>query len=96
MFSKTEKNYLSGSFLPSYAHKRVLDHRIKKKISQFYKNEFPLIEKFSVTDFSNITNFSNNKIICEAMRSPISEGKRSLERGTNPRPNAYEAFALPG
>ena len=97
MLSKTERDYLSGSFSPSYAHKRVLDHRIKKKINEFYNNEFPLIEKFSVNDFSNnVTEFSNNKIICKATRSPISEGKRSLGRDTNPRPNAYEAFALPG
>ncbi len=96
MLSKTERAYLTGVFSPSYAHKRVLDHRIKKKINEFYKNEFPLIQKSSVTNFSNITEFSNNKITCEAMRSPFSEGKRSLERGTNPRPNAYEAFALPG
>ncbi len=96
MFSKAERNYLLGSFSPSYAHKRVLDHRIKKKINEFYRNEFPLIQKFSVTKISNITEFSNNKIICEATRSPFSDGNQSLERGTNPRPNAYEAFALPG
>ncbi len=76
--------------LHSYAHKRVLDHRIKKKINKFYKKESPLIQN------STVTEFSNNKTIYEAMRSPIYEGKQSLERGTNPRPNAYEAFALPG
>ena len=97
MLSKSERDYLSGSFSPSYAHKRVLDHRIKKKINAFYKNEFPLIEKFFVSNFSNnVTEFSNNKIIFEATRSPFSEGKQSLERDLNPRPNAYEAFALPG
>ncbi len=97
MFSKTERDYLSGSFSPSYAHKRVLDHRIKKKINEFYKKELPLIQNSSVRDFSNtVTDFSNNKITCEAMRSPIYEVNESLERGTNPRPNAYEAFALPG
>ena len=97
MFSKTERDYLMCKVTPSYAHKRVLDHRIKKKISDFYKNEYPLIEKFSVNNFSNnVTEFSNNKIICEATRSPFSEGKRSLGRDTSTRPNAYEAFALPG
>ena len=96
MLSKTERAYLTGVFSPSYAHKRVLDHRIKKKINEFYKNELPLIQNSTVTDFSNVTKFSNNKIICEATRSPIYEGKQSLERGTSPRPNAYEAFALPG
>jgi hypothetical protein len=97
MFSKTEQDYLSGIFSPSYSHKRVLDHRIRKKIYEFYKNEFPLIQKYSVSDFSNnVTEFSNNKITCEAMRSPFSEGKRSLGCGSITRPNAYEAFALPG
>jgi hypothetical protein len=97
VFSKTERDYLSGLFSPTYAYKRVLDHRIKKKVFDFYKNEFPLIQKFSVSDFSNnVTEFSNNKIICEATRSPFSEGKRSLGRDTSTRPNAYEAFALPG
>jgi hypothetical protein len=97
MFSKTERGYLSGIISPSNIHKRVLDHRIKKKINEFYKNEFPLIQNSSVIDFSNsVTEFSNNKIICEATRSPISEGKRSLGRGSITRPNAYEAFALPG
>ena len=97
MLSKTERDYLSGSFTPSYAHKRVLDHRIKKKINEFYKKDFPLIEKFSVNDFSNnVTEFSNKKKICEATHRPFSEGMQSLGRDLNPRPNAYEAFALPG
>ncbi len=97
MLSKRERDYLLGKCIPSYAHKRVLDHRIKKKINEFYKNELPLIQNSTVMEFSNsVTEFSNNKTICEAMRSPIYEGKQSLERGTNPRPNAYEAFALPG
>ncbi len=97
MLSKTERNYLLGIISPSYAHKRVLDHKIKKKIELFYKNELTLIQNSNVIDFGNtVTEFSNNKITCEAMRSPIYEGNQSLERGTNPRPNAYEAFALPG
>ena len=85
MFSKTEQNYISGSFSPSNSYKRVLEHRIKKKIDDFYQNEFPLIEKFSVSNISNnVTEFSNNKIICEATRSPFSEGKQSLGRDLNP------------
>ena len=97
MFSKTELDYLSGTLSPSSAHKRVLDHRIKKKINEFYKNEYSLIQNSSVIDFSNtVTEFSNNKIICEAMRSPIYEGKQSLGCDSITRPNAYEAFALPG
>jgi hypothetical protein len=97
MLSKTEKKYLCGEYIPSKSHKRFLNHKIKKKIKEFYQEELSLIQNSSVSDFANtVSEFSNNKIICEATRSPFSEGKRSLERGTNPRPNAYEAFALPG
>ncbi len=97
MLSKTEKKYLCGEYSPSKSHKRFLNHKIKKKIKEFYQFELPLIKNSSVSDFTNsVSEFTNNKIICEATRSPIYEGKQSLERGTNPRPNAYEAFALPG
>ncbi len=93
MFIKSEREYLLGTLSLSPTHKRVLDHRIKKKINNFYQNEFPLIQKLSVNNFSNnVTKFSNKKIISEGMRSPIYEGKQSLERGTNPRPNAYDAL----
>ncbi len=79
MFSKTERDYISNVFSPSYSHKRVLEHRIKKKINEFYKNKFPLIQKFTVTDFSNnVTEFSNNKIIYEATCSPIYEENKAL------------------
>ena len=97
MLSKTEKEYLSGEYHPSESHKRFLNHKIKKKIKEFYQIELPLIQNSSVSDFYNIVSeFTNNKIICEATRSPNSEGMRSLGRGSITRPNAYEAFALPG
>ncbi len=88
MLSKTERNYISGTFSPSYAHKRVLDHRINKKLKDFYKNELPVIQNSSVIEFSNVTEFSNTK--------STSEGMRSLGCASTTRPNAYEAFALPG
>ncbi len=97
MLSKTERKYLSGEYYPSKSHKRFLNHKIKKKIKEFFQQELPLIQNSSVSDFANtVSDFANNNLIAEGTRSPISEGKRSLERGTNPRPNAYEAFALPG
>jgi hypothetical protein len=81
MLSKTEKNYLSEMLSPSHSHKRVLDHRIKKKINEFYKKEFPLIQNSSVIDFNNIvTKFSNNineNSTAESMRRPNHEGKFS-------------------
>jgi hypothetical protein len=97
VLSKTEKEYILGKYTPNKNYKRFLDHKIKKKIKKFYVNELPLIQNSSVSDFANtVSNFTNNNLIAEGTRSPFSEGKWSLERGTNPRPNAYEAFALPG
>ncbi len=87
MLSKTEREYLSGEYIPSITHRRVLNHRIRNKIKEYYTQELSIIQ--NVTEFSNaVTEFSNT--------SNNYNRKQSLERGTNPRPNAYEAFALPG
>ena len=87
MLSKTERDYLLGKIIPSITYKRVLNHRIKNKIKEYYTQELPLIQ--------NITEFSN--IITELSNSFVNHNrKQSLGRDTNPRPNAYEAFALPG
>ena len=101
MLSKTEREYLLGKYSPSNNYRRFLDHKIKKKIKEFYQVELPLIQNSSVSDFTNIivSDFTNNekeKLIAEGTRSPFSEGKRSLGRDSITRPNAYEAFALPG
>ena len=83
MFSKTERNYILGNYIPSITHRRVLNHRIRNKIKEYYTQELPIMQ--NVTEFSNaITEFSNT--------SKNNITKRSLERGTNPRPNAYEAL----
>ena len=34
MLSKTEREYLQGNFIPTNAHKRVLNHKIRKKLSR--------------------------------------------------------------
>ena len=61
MLSKTERDYLLGTISPSHAHKRVLDHRINKKLKEFFRLELPLIHNSSVTDFrNNVTEFSND------------------------------------
>lgn len=61
MLSKTERSYISGIFSPSYAYKRVLNYRINKKLNDFFRSELPLIQKSTVTTFSNIvTEFGNN------------------------------------
>ena len=58
MLSKTERDYLLGTYTPSITHKRVLNHRIKNKIKEYYSKELPLIQ--NVTEFSNaVTEFSN-------------------------------------
>ena len=81
MFSKTERDYILGKYMPSITHRRVLNHRIRNKIKEYYTQELPIMQ--NVTEFSNaITEFSNT--------SKNNITKRSLERGTNPRPNAYE------
>ena len=83
MFSKTERNYLAGKYIPSITHRRVLNHRIRNKIKEYYTQEYPIIQ--NVTEFSNaVTEFSNT--------SSNYIAKESLGRGTNPRPNAYEAL----
>ena len=83
MFSKTERDYILGKYMPSITHRRVLNHRIRNKIKEYYTQELPIMQ--NVTEFSNaITEFSNT--------SKNNITKRSLERGTNPRSNAYEAL----
>ncbi len=88
MFSKTERSYLSGNYQPSITHRRVLNHRIKNKIKEYHILELPIIQ--SITEFSNIiTEFTNNV-------NNDSSKTGSLGRDSISRPNAYEAFALPG
>jgi hypothetical protein len=89
MFSKTEKEFLQGNYAPSAGHRRFLRHKINKKLKEFYEFEFPLLQNTNVSEFANtVSEFTNTS------RSDVTN--KSLERGTNPRPNAYEAFALPG
>ena len=89
MFSKTEREFLLGNYLPSEGHRRYLRHRINKKLEEFYNNELPLLQNTSVSEFANGVRKFNNAL--ENYNS-----KTSLGRDLNPRPNAYEAFALPG
>jgi hypothetical protein len=89
MLSKTEKQFLEGNYAPSANHRRFLRHNINKKLKEFYELELPLLQNTNVSEFTNgVSEFTN--------RSRSDGILESLERGTNPRPNAYEAFALPG
>ena len=60
MLSKTERNYLSRAYLPRPDHKRVLDHRIRKKLDTFLMLELPLLNSSGVTKFSNIVTENSN------------------------------------
>ena len=97
MLSKTEREFLQGKYQTTISHKRFLNHKIKKKLKEFYQLELPLIENTSVSDYTNIasefTNTSKNNL--HKVENDLVKNK-SLERDLNPRPNAYEAFALPG
>ncbi len=81
MFSKKEKEYLTKPESITQSYRRVLKHRIREKVSEFYKEELPLLQERGITEFYNgITEFNN-------------EEKRA-RRDSNPRPNAPQAFAL--
>ena len=98
MLSKAEQDYISGRFTPSESYKRVLDNRIRTKLKEFYMLELPLL-KSNVTKLSNtVTEFSNNimEFSNNSNKETISKAKQSLGWALTPRPNAYEAFALPG
>ena len=96
MLSKTERNYLSDKIQLSNNHKRFLNYKIKKKLKEFYQLELPLIQNSSVSDFTNVISKFANTFDNNSNKETISEAKQSLGWALTPRPNAYEAFALPG
>ena len=62
MFSRIEYDLLQDVHSFSKSYKYVLEHRIKKKLQQFYRLELPLIEQNqNLTEFhKNLT--ENNKL----------------------------------
>ncbi len=57
---ETEREYLSGKYLPSKSHRRLLNHRIRNKLQKFLMLELPIVQGSGVTDFGNtVTEFSN-------------------------------------
>ena len=90
MLSKTEREYLQGKYHPNKSHKRFIKYKIKKKLKEFYQLELPLIQNSSVSDFTNIISEFTNTLDNDSVKT------RSPGRDTSSRPNAYEAFALPG
>jgi len=43
MFSKSERDYLSGNFTPNKNYEYKILHSIRKKLKTFYQKELPLI-----------------------------------------------------
>ena len=82
LLSNKERNYLTNAEQLPKSYGYILEHRIKKKLRQFYRLELPLIEQSTnLTEFhKNLT--ENNKI------------EERARRDSNPRPNAPQAFAL--
>jgi len=60
MLSKTERDYLSGNLDATKSYKRVLKHRIREKLKQFFEEELPLLEKRGITEFYNGITENNN------------------------------------
>ena len=74
MLSKTEREYVSGKIFPSSTHKRVLEHRIKKKFNELLNSDLPLLQNSSVTEIRNyVTKFSND-VFHECEKSKVPEG----------------------
>ena len=62
MLSKIERDFLDGKTVYSKSYSYILQHRIRKKLRQFYRLELPLIEQNQ-----NLTEFhkkltENNKL----------------------------------
>ena len=60
MLSKVERDYLSGKITLPKSYERVLRHRIKTKLKQFFMLELPLIQKAGITEFYNGITRNNN------------------------------------
>jgi len=60
MLSRIEREYVEGKLITSMLYARVLRFRIKKKLKQFFEEEFPLLEKKGITEFYNGITENNN------------------------------------
>jgi len=81
VFSKKELEFLSKPEGISGSYRRVLRHRIREKLKEFYKVEQPLLEERGITEFYNGITENHNE-------------KERARRDSNPRPNAPQAFPL--
>ena len=81
MFSRKERDYLLQKLKITKSYERVLKHRIRVKLDEFYKVEHPLLEKSGITKFHNGITENHN------------ENQRARP-DSNRRPNAPQALAL--
>ena len=63
MLSKKERDYLSKKTEFQKSYGRVLRHRIKQKLKNFYMLEMPLIQKSGITEFYNDITKNNNATV---------------------------------
>ena len=65
MLSKKERDYLSDQLEISKSYQRVLNHKIRKKLREFYMLELPLIQRSTVTEFGNAVTENGNATSAE-------------------------------
>ena len=62
MLSNTERDHLSGKYVPNSVHIQVPVHRIRKKINTFLMLELPLMKSSGITEFSNNVTENSNAV----------------------------------
>jgi len=79
VLSKNEREYLSGVYHPSKSYKRYLEHKIRKKLNDFYFLELPLLQNSKVKEFTNtVSDFTNTQ--CDSnLRANETQAKLNLE-----------------
>ena len=81
MFSKIERDYLVGKLDGSRSYERVLKHRVKNKLKQFFMLELPLLQKAGITEFYNgITEINNATVKDHKLRAGFDPATFTLPR----------------
>lgn len=75
MLSKAERQYLADPVNTPTSYAYVLEHRIKKKLRQFYMLELPLI-----LQHPNLTNFCNSLAENDKLRTGSEPATFTLPR----------------
>ena len=82
MFSDKEQNYLNHKKQFSKSYGYVIEHRIKKKLQQFYILELPLItQNQNLTEFyKKLTEFHNESLEIKKLRTGSGPATFTLPR----------------